>query len=678
MLTVAYGEATLDRSNVYRWYKMFSEGREDVNDEERAGRPSTSTTDEKINEVEKIILANRRITVREVAEDLNISIGSCHLIFINDLGMRRVAAKFVPKLLNCDQKQHRMNIANEMLDSVRDDPNLLQRVITGDEAWVYGYDVETKAQSSQWKLPHEPRPKKARQVRSNVKVLLTVFFDCRGVVHHEFLPQGRTVNKEYYLQVMRNLREAIRQKRPDLWKNKNWLLHHDNAPAHTSLLVRDFLAKNNTLMMPQPPYSPDLAPCDFFLFPKLKRPMKGRRYAKLDEIKTASKEELKKIFKNDFLKCFEDWKTVGTSAMIIMVGRNVWSRSAYDNVTSQHVAIKKISPFEHQTYCQRTLREIKILTRFNHENIIDIRDILRAPTIEQMKDVLQFWPPLVYQLFQPGPSHVLSWWDMVTNAWSIVGLVVQCRKVVKYIVQCLMETDLHKLLMTQKVSNEHICYFLYQILRGLKYIHSANVLHRDLKPANLLLNSSCDLKICDFGLARVADPDHDHTGFLTEYVATRWYRAPEIMLDSKGYTKAIGCILAEMISNKPIFPGRHYLDQLNYILGILGSPSQEDLNCIHNEKNAFARTYLNNLPPKTKVPWAELYAKADPKALDLLDKLLTFNPHTRCTVEQALAHPYLEQYYDPSDEPLLTWSTNAAHPVSLDQEPLQGTISRAS
>ncbi|UYV63328.1 hypothetical protein LAZ67_2003761, partial [Cordylochernes scorpioides] len=233
---------------------MFSEGREDVNDEERAGRPSTSTTDEKINEVEKMILANRRITVREVAEDLNISIGLCHSIFINDLGMRRVAAKFVPKLLNCDQKQHRMNIANEMLDSVRDDPNLLQRVITGDEAWVYGYDVETKAQSSQWKLPHEPRPKNARQVRSNVKVLLTVFFDCRGVVHHEFLPQGRTVNKEYYLQVMRNLREAIRQKRPDLWKNKNWLLHHDNAPAHTSLLVRDFLAKNNTLVMPQPPH----------------------------------------------------------------------------------------------------------------------------------------------------------------------------------------------------------------------------------------------------------------------------------------------------------------------------------------------------------------------------------------------------------------------------------------
>ncbi|KAG8259209.1 hypothetical protein J6590_108756 [Homalodisca vitripennis] len=108
-----------------------------------------------------MVLDNRRITVREIAEYLGISIGLCHSILIDNLGMRRVAAKFVPKLLNFDQKQHRMNIANEMLESVRNDPNLLQRVITGDESWVYGYDVEIKAQSSQWKLPHEPRPKKA-------------------------------------------------------------------------------------------------------------------------------------------------------------------------------------------------------------------------------------------------------------------------------------------------------------------------------------------------------------------------------------------------------------------------------------------------------------------------------------------------------------------------------------
>uniref|UniRef100_A0A8C5CTX6 Mitogen-activated protein kinase n=1 Tax=Gadus morhua TaxID=8049 RepID=A0A8C5CTX6_GADMO len=240
--------------------------------------------------------------------------------------------------------------------------------------------------------------------------------------------------------------------------------------------------------------------------------------------------------------------------------------SALDNVTTSRVAIKKISPFEHQTYCQRTLREIKILLRFHHENIIGINDILRARRLEAMRDV--------------------------------------------YIVQTLMETDLYKLLKTQKLSNDHICYFLYQILRGLKYIHSANVLHRDLKPSNLLINTTCDLKICDFGLARIADPEHDHTGFLTEYVATRWYRAPEIMLNSKGYSKSIdiwsvGCILAEMLSNRPIFPGKHYLDQLNHIL-----------------------------------------------ALDLLGRMLTFNPNKRISVEEALAHPYLEQYYDPTDEPV--------------------------
>ncbi|XP_044315311.1 mitogen-activated protein kinase ERK-A isoform X1 [Drosophila rhopaloa] len=284
--------------------------------------------------------------------------------------------------------------------------------------------------------------------------------------------------------------------------------------------------------------------------------------------------------------------------------------SAEDTITSQRVAIKKISPFEHQTYCQRTLREITILTRFKHENIIDIRDILRVDSIDQMRDV--------------------------------------------YIVQCLMETDLYKLLKTQRLSNDHICYFLYQILRGLKYIHSANVLHRDLKPSNLLLNKTCDLKICDFGLARIADPEHDHTGFLTEYVATRWYRAPEIMLNSKGYTKSIdiwsvGCILAEMLSNRPIFPGKHYLDQLNHILGVLGSPSREDLECIINEK---ARNYLESLPFKPNVPWSRLFPNADPLALDLLGKMLTFNPHKRIPVEEALAHPYLEQYYDPGDEPV--------------------------
>ena len=163
--------------------------------------------------------------------------------------------------------------------------------------------------------------------------------------------------------------------------------------------------------------------------------------------------------------------------------------SAMDTIAKERVAIKKVSPFEHQTYCQRTLREVKILTRLKHENIIDLRDIICEEHMDKLKDL--------------------------------------------YLVQTMMECDLHKLLRSQKLSNDHTCYFTYQIFRGLKYIHSANVLHRDLKPSNILVNSNCDLRICDFGLARIADPEYDHTGCLTEYVATRWYRAPEVMLNAK-------------------------------------------------------------------------------------------------------------------------------------------------
>ena len=134
------------------------------------------------------------------------------------------------------------------------------------------------------------------------------FFYYRGVVHSEFLPTGQTVNKEYYLSVMRRLREAVRRKRPDLWDNNSWFLHHDNAPSHTALVLRDHFVKTSTNIVPQPPYSPDLAPCDFWLFSKLKRPLRGHRFDSIEEIKTESLKALKAIPKEDFAKCFDDWK----------------------------------------------------------------------------------------------------------------------------------------------------------------------------------------------------------------------------------------------------------------------------------------------------------------------------------------------------------------------------------
>lgn len=190
----------------------------------------------------------------------------------------------------------------------------------------------------------------------------------------------------------------------------------------------------------------------------------------------------------------------------------------------------------------------------------------------------------------------------------------------------------------------------------MKYIHSANVLHRDLKPGNILVNADCDVKICDFGLARIADPTHNHTGLMTEYVATRWYRAPEIMLNNRAYTKAIdvwsiGCIVAEMHGRRALLPGKDYLHQLTLIFGVIGTPTDEELSIIPNPK---ARQFVKSLPRKPRVPFSAMYPSGTDQAMDLLAKLLAFDPDKRLTCEQALAHPYFAQYADPDDEPVCT------------------------
>ncbi|OQO01780.1 Mitogen-activated protein kinase [Cryoendolithus antarcticus] len=283
--------------------------------------------------------------------------------------------------------------------------------------------------------------------------------------------------------------------------------------------------------------------------------------------------------------------------------------SALHKPSQQKVAIKKITPFDHSMFCLRTLREMKLLRYFNHENIISILDIQKPRNYESFSEV--------------------------------------------YLIQELMETDMHRVIRTQELSDDHCQYFIYQTLRGLKAMHSANVLHRDLKPSNLLLNANCDLKVCDFGLARSAASTEDNQGFMTEYVATRWYRAPEIMLTFKEYTKAIdvwsvGCILAEMLSGKPLFPGKDYHHQLTLILDVLGTPTMEDYYGIKSRR---AREYIRSLPFKKKIPWKVMFPKTSDLALDLLEKLLAFNPVKRITVEEALKHPYLEPYHDPEDEP---------------------------
>ncbi|KAB5590774.1 Mitogen activated protein kinase [Ceratobasidium theobromae] len=288
--------------------------------------------------------------------------------------------------------------------------------------------------------------------------------------------------------------------------------------------------------------------------------------------------------------------------------------SAVHVPSQRKVAIKKITPFDHSMFCLRTLREIKLLRHFQHENIISILDLLRPASFEDFKEV--------------------------------------------YLVQELMETDMHRVIRTQDLTDDHCQYFIYQTLRALKALHSANVLHRDLKPSNLLLNANCDLKLCDFGLARSALPPpssaaNDASTFMTEYVATRWYRAPEVMLTFKEYTRAIdiwsvGCVLAEMLSGKPLFPGRDYHHQLSLILEVLGTPSLDDFYAINSARS---REYIRALPFRKKKNFAQLFPNANPLAVDLLEKCLTFNPKRRIDVDQALAHAYLEPYHDAEDEP---------------------------
>jgi len=135
--------------------------------------------------------------------------------------------------------------------------------------------------------------------------MLVVFFDWNGIVLHEFVPRGQMVNKQLYQEVLAHLRDAVPRKRPELWENQTWMLHHDNAPAHASLLIRSYLEQHQTYVVPHPPYCPDLAPADFFLFLKLTTALKGRRFQTIEEIQENATRELRAITESAFQEAFQ-------------------------------------------------------------------------------------------------------------------------------------------------------------------------------------------------------------------------------------------------------------------------------------------------------------------------------------------------------------------------------------
>ena len=344
---------------------------------------------------------------------------------------------------------------------------------------------------------------------------------------------------------------------------------------------------------------------------------------------------------------YEYIKQIGVGAYGVVI-------SCYDKKTNRNVAIKKVgNAFEDLIDAKRIVREIKLLRFFKHDNIVSLIDIQKPPKRTGFEDI--------------------------------------------YIITDLMETDLHRVIYSrQELTDDHIQYFIYQILRGVLYMHSANIIHRDLKPANILANKNCDLKICDLGLGRAEVYDYDQKKNnkkqkkkktnesdseedpeLTEYVITRWYRAPEVILCPSHYAKAVdiwsvGCIFAELLGRQPLFPGDHYLDQIQKIIAVTGTPKMEDLDFIQKKE---AKEFFLKLVKRTKLTWSSLFPNANPIALDLLEKMLTFNPLKRYTVDQCISHPYFEGLHDPEQEPITTatfdWTFDA---VELTKENLQSMI----
>ena len=292
--------------------------------------------------------------------------------------------------------------------------------------------------------------------------------------------------------------------------------------------------------------------------------------------------------------------------------------NAFDNKTNTNIAIKKLKSITDAVDLKRVLREVMIMKYCQHENIITLYDVI----------------------FHINKNRQLK----------KIGDI--------YLVMEKMDSDLQKIIFSkQELSDDHYQFILYQILRAIYYLHSANIIHRDFKPSNVLINEDCTIKLCDFGMSRNLK-ENDLT--LTEYVVTRYYRAPEIMLSSHHYCKkidvwSVGCSFAELLTKKFLFPGENYIAQIKLIIEALGSPSEEDLNFISNES---AKKYVRDLGKIKKKPIEKIVNYPYPLALDLLDKMLVFNPEKRISIEDALNHPYLKNIREGIEDPVYKGTLN--------------------
>lgn len=296
-----YGDSSPSIKMIHKWFTDFRCGRTSTADAERPGRPNEVTTPEIIEKIHDIVLQDRRVKVREIAEIVRISDERVRNILHEHLDMRKVSARWVPRLLTIDQKRIRVTTSEANLAMFkRNKKEFLRRFITVDETWIHHHTPETKQQSKQWITTGEPAPKKAKAVLSANKVMATVFWDSRGIIHIDYLEKGQTINGEYYCKLLDRFNNVLKEKRPHLAKKKV-LFHQDNARVHTCVSAMAKIHELRYELLPHPPYSPDLAPCDYFLFPNLKKWLGGRRFASNNEVIDATNDYFAGFEKSYFL-----------------------------------------------------------------------------------------------------------------------------------------------------------------------------------------------------------------------------------------------------------------------------------------------------------------------------------------------------------------------------------------
>lgn len=304
-LRLAFHDEAPSRATVYNWFNEFKRGRTNLTDALREGRPSTATTEDNISVVRRMIETDPRVTYQQIRTSLGIGMSQVHKILHEHLAVRKLCARWIPHYLTEAQKLRRVDWCREMIKKFNGgDSNAVFDILTGDESWIYCYDPETKRQSAQWVFPSEDLPTKLKRGRSVGKMMVASFFGRTGHYATIALEDQKSVTAEWYTnKCLPLVLEKVREKRP----RSRILLHHDNASSHTAGRTIDYLASSEVELLGHPPYSPDLAPCDFYLFPKIKEKLRGKRFNDAKEAVAAFQKAIEETPKDEWAKCFSRW-----------------------------------------------------------------------------------------------------------------------------------------------------------------------------------------------------------------------------------------------------------------------------------------------------------------------------------------------------------------------------------